>query len=36
MTTEPAEDPDVTTPTLYLSGAPHERFTEMRARPGLT
>ena len=31
-----AEGPDVTTPSLYLRGAPHERFAEMRARPGLT
>ena len=27
---------DVTTPSLYLNGAPHERFAEMRERPGLT
>ena len=31
-----AADPDVTTPSLYLRGAPHERFAEMRARTGLT
>ncbi len=30
------DGPDVTTPSLYLRGAPHERFREMRARPGLT
>ncbi len=28
--------PDVTTPSLYLDGVPHERFREMRATPGLT
>ncbi|MDE0067630.1 MAG: cytochrome P450 [Acidimicrobiaceae bacterium] len=27
---------DVTTPSLYLNGAPHDRFAEMRERPGLT
>ena len=27
--------PDVTTPGLYLDGIPHDRFTEMRATPGL-
>ena len=30
------DGPDVTTPSLYLRGAPHERFAEMRARTGLT
>jgi len=28
--------PDVTTPSLYLDGIPHDRFAEMRATPGLT
>lgn len=35
MATAP-DPPDVTTPSLYLDGVPHDRFTAMRAAPGLT
>ncbi|MEM7095734.1 MAG: cytochrome P450 [Actinomycetota bacterium] len=33
--TTPASPPDVTTPSLYLDGIPHERFAELRATPGV-
>lgn len=34
--TAAAERLDVTAPSLYLDGIPHDRFTAMRAAPGLT
>ena len=34
--TSALDTPDVTTPSLYLDGVPHERFAAMRATPGLT
>ncbi len=34
-TTSPPTSPNITDPSLYLEGIPHERFAEMRNTPGL-